>query len=58
MTYFSDSADSDRHQTQQAILEATHQILLESGYNGISISQIADRVGISKSVIYHYYDDK
>ncbi|NLV03644.1 MULTISPECIES: TetR/AcrR family transcriptional regulator [Haloferax] len=58
MTYFSDSADSDRHQTQQAILEATHQIVLESGYNGISISQIADRVGISKSVIYHYYDDK
>ncbi|MFC7131160.1 TetR/AcrR family transcriptional regulator [Haloferax chudinovii] len=58
MTYFSDSADADRHQTQQAILEATHQILLESGYNGISISRIADRVGISKSVIYHYYDNK
>ncbi|WP_424006903.1 TetR/AcrR family transcriptional regulator [Haloferax denitrificans] len=58
MTHFSDSADADRHQTQQAILEATHQILLESGYNGISISRIADRVGISKSVIYHYYDNK
>ncbi|CQR48705.1 MULTISPECIES: TetR/AcrR family transcriptional regulator [Haloferax] len=58
MTYFSDSADTDRHQTQQAILEATHQVLLESGYNGISISRIADRVGISKSVIYHYYDNK
>jgi AcrR family transcriptional regulator len=44
--------------TREAILQATHEILCEQGYSGVSMSRIADRVGISKSVLYHHYDDK
>jgi AcrR family transcriptional regulator len=44
--------------TREAILKATHEILCEHGYSGVSMSRIADRVEISKSVLYHHYDDK
>lgn len=44
--------------TREAILQATHEILCEQGYGGVSMSRIADRVEISKSVLYHHYDDK
>jgi AcrR family transcriptional regulator len=44
--------------TREAILQATHEILCEEGYSGASMSRIADRVDISKSVLYHHYDDK
>jgi AcrR family transcriptional regulator len=44
--------------TREAILRATHEVLCERGYGGVSMSRIADRVEISKSVLYHHYDDK
>jgi AcrR family transcriptional regulator len=44
--------------TREAILQATHEVLCEQGYGGVSMSRIAERVDISKSVLYHHYDDK
>ena len=44
--------------TREKILRATYETLTESGYGDTSISRIADRAGISKSVVYHHFDDK
>jgi AcrR family transcriptional regulator len=44
--------------TREAVLRATHEVLCERGYGGVSMSRIADRAGVSTSVLYHHYDDK
>jgi AcrR family transcriptional regulator len=44
--------------TREAILRATHEVLCEHGDDGTSMSRIADRAGVSKSVLYHHYDDR
>jgi AcrR family transcriptional regulator len=54
----SNTYTGEAENTREEILEATHEVLCERGYGGTSMSRIADRVGISKSVLYHHYDDK
>jgi AcrR family transcriptional regulator len=44
--------------TREAILQATHEVLCEQGYDDASTARIAERAGVSKSVLYHHYDDK
>lgn len=44
--------------TREAIMHATYDTLLKHGYDGLSISRIADKCGLSKSSIYHHFDDK
>ena len=58
MDQLSNPFEAEPEDTQEAILQATYDILTESGYGSTSIGQIADHVGVSKSVVYHYYDNK
>ncbi len=41
-----------------AILEAARDLLAERGIAGLSMRQVADRVGVSATAIYHYFDGK
>lgn len=44
--------------TEEEIMQATYEVLLESGYSGLSISQIVDKLGKSKAALYYHYDSK
>jgi len=44
--------------TRTRILEASLELFAERGFEGTGISEIAERVGIAKSVIYHHFRDK
>jgi AcrR family transcriptional regulator len=44
--------------TREAVLRATYEVLCERGYDGVSMSRIAARADVSKSVLYHHYDGK
>lgn len=44
--------------TRTRILEASLELFAERGFEGTGISEIAERVGIAKSVIYHHFRNK
>jgi AcrR family transcriptional regulator len=44
--------------TQQAILDATVEVLAEVGYQDLSIERIATRAGVGKATIYRWWDAK
>ncbi len=40
------------------IVQATREICLEKGFSKITISDIAERVGMTRSLFYHYFQNK
>lgn len=40
------------------IVQAAREICLEKGFSKITISDIAERVGMTRSLFYHYFQDK
>ena len=44
--------------TREEILRAAFLVLQEHGYSGLSMSRIADEVGLQKASVYHHYSDK
>ncbi|MEW6268491.1 MAG: TetR/AcrR family transcriptional regulator [Thermodesulfobacteriota bacterium] len=51
-------ASPARAGTRQRILSATEELLGELGYNGMRLHQVAQRVGIQKSSLFHYFASK
>ncbi len=52
---------ASRHRSasvETAILEAARDLLAEGGVAGFSMRQIADRVGVTATALYHYFDGK
>lgn len=45
-------------QTRDKIIEKTFALLLLNGYDGVSISDIQNHVGISRGLLYHYFGNK
>lgn len=43
---------------REAILEAVRRLLDESGYDGVSMRQVATEAGVSPSTLYEIYDSK
>jgi AcrR family transcriptional regulator len=43
---------------RQRILEAALEGLAEHGYEGLSLQQVADRVGLHKSSLFHHFESK
>ena len=43
---------------QQGILDAAAAMFAQHGFNGTSIANLADFCGVSKALLYHYYDSK
>jgi TetR/AcrR family transcriptional regulator len=44
--------------TKDALIEAAEAILMEKGFGNTSLSKIAKRAGITKSLIHHYFGSK
>jgi len=47
-----------RETSVSKILDASLELFAEQGYDATSISQIAEKAGISKGLIYNYFDSK
>jgi TetR/AcrR family transcriptional regulator len=43
---------------RQALLEAALNSFAEKGYNAVGVQQIADKVGVGKPTLYHYFTSK
>ena len=53
------SAPDTRQSTgEKAILDAAVELFSENGYDGVSMRQIAEAAGVSKSNIYHHFASK
>jgi AcrR family transcriptional regulator len=50
--------EQEREDLRRRILDATGSLFLEHGYEGLSMRQIAERIGYSATTIYRYYEDK
>jgi AcrR family transcriptional regulator len=53
-------APSPVHRTprKQEILQVAAQLFADEGYKSVSLQDIADAVGLSKTTLYHYFDRK
>ncbi len=47
-----------RRQTREQIIDAAFELFAQEGYNQTSISSVAKKAGVSKGLIYHYFDGK
>ncbi len=47
-----------RAEREQQMLGVAEQIFAERGYNGASMEEIAERVGVSKPMLYEYFGSK
>ena len=50
--------ESERSQLQAQILDAAAALFVAEGYEGVSMRQVAERIGYSATTIYRYYDSK
>src|SRR5690606_5590665 len=50
--------DDIRKQKKELILESALELFAENGFHATSISQIAKQAGISKGLIYNYFESK
>jgi TetR/AcrR family transcriptional regulator len=48
----------DPQATRQAILEAAEEVFLERGFGNASMSSIAQRAAVTKSLIHHHFGSK
>lgn len=56
--YHSPRRESQARATQQAILEAAHELFLANGYAGTSIDAIAERAEVARQTVYDNFGDK
>ena len=49
---------AQKEQRRQAILSAAAALFAEGGYDALSLTAIADRVGLAKSNLYRYFESR
>ncbi len=47
-----------RAETRDALLEAWGELVLERGYDEVSLSHVAQAVGLARTAIYNYFPDR
>ena len=50
--------ESIREETREQILDSAFELFAQNGFENTSIRQIAEKAGISKGLIYHYFSSK
>ncbi|UDY35376.1 TetR/AcrR family transcriptional regulator [Dermatobacter hominis] len=50
--------EEDRLSTRQRILDAATDLFIEKGYEGTSLREIAERVGVTKAALYYHFASK
>ena len=44
--------------TRRDVLDAAREVFLQTGYEGATLQQVADRCGLNRSVLYHYFPSR
>lgn len=52
------SAKTPKENAEEKILEAALHLFMERGFAGTSMSEVAHKAGITKSLIYHHFEHK
>src|SRR5215204_1082920 len=50
--------DDERVSVRKLIFSAAEALLLEGGYEGFSLRQVAERIGYTPTTIYRYFPDR
>jgi len=50
--------ERQRQARDEAILEAAFALLVEQGYDGLTMEALAERVGVSRQTLYHHFTCK
>ncbi len=58
MTSTRNRSDGDKAKVRKAMLEAAGELLVERGYDGVTITAIGQRVGFTATNIYRYFETK
>jgi AcrR family transcriptional regulator len=53
-----DASEVGHREHEGAILEAARDLLAEGGLTAVSMRSVADRVGVSATALYHYFENK
>ena len=56
MSTHSDGSGRNKERTKQKLVEATIALVREEGFDRVGINAIAQRAGVSKILIYRYFD--
>ncbi len=54
----SDFKRQDRSVRRQLIIDAATQVFQEKGYRGATLDDVANKLGLSKAALYHYFGSK
>ncbi len=52
------ASDEDRLSTRQRILDVATDLFIDKGYEGTSLREIAERVGVTKAALYYHFASK
>ncbi len=44
--------------TRNKITESARQLFIEKGYDGVKMRELADRAGVNKGLLHHYFNNK
>jgi len=44
--------------TRQKIMDAAYRLFIEKGYDGLRMQELADRAGVNKGLLHHYFRSK
>ena len=51
-------SDDDKAKIRKAMLEAAGELLVERGYDGLTLAEVGKRVGFTTTNVYRYFDNK
>ncbi|HEY7340255.1 MAG TPA: TetR/AcrR family transcriptional regulator [Ktedonobacterales bacterium] len=57
-TQTSSLRERQRQERERLILQATSEVLIEKGYDAMSMEEVASRIGISRAAIYLHFPSK
>ena len=51
-------SDEDKAKVRKAMLEAAGELLVEKGYDGLTLAKVGKKVGFTTTNVYRYFDSK
>ncbi len=57
-TSTAETADTDAGSTRQRILDVATDLFISQGYDGTSLREIAEQVGVTKAALYYHFASK
>lgn len=51
-------SEDDKAKVRKAMLEAARELLVERGYDGLTLAEVGKRVGFTTTNVYRYFDNK